>query len=219
MSNEISIREQVHTCYNCGNTGILKFKSSIQTEVIDGQADDENDISELIEHTNYFLFECPVCNYPIIIREYQYDIDPESFPEIRTIFPTPPLNGAGIPFEIQREFDAAVKTKGIDRSICLLSLRRVLEIVCKDKKASGKTLEQKIESLVISGILPAGLNDACWIIRQLGNTAAHGDKQIFSEHQTEQVISFVSVVIEYLYSLPVRIASLKNEIINRNSTP
>jgi len=88
-------------------------------------------------------------------------------------------------------------------------------MIAKDKNATGKTLEDKIESLVERKELPEMLNDACWIIRQLGNSAAHADDVKFHQYDVERVIEYVAVIIEYLYSLPKRLKDTKEKIMEK----
>lgn len=54
--------------------------------------------------------------------------------------------------------------------------------------------------------------DACWIIRKLGNEAAHGDNVHYFEYEVEQVITYVSEIINYLYCLPALTASMRQNI-------
>ena len=69
-----------------------------------------------------------------------------------------------------------------------------------------------IENMIERGILPEMYDDACWIIRQLGNSAAHADKKVFSMHQLDQTIEFVQNIINYLYTLPVKMKNLRDAI-------
>lgn len=104
--------------------------------------------------------------------------------------------------------------KNIDSAICLLSLRRVLEAICKDKGAVGKDLDTMVKDLIAKKLLPDMLDDACWIIRQLGNSAAHADEKVFYKHQVEQTTEFVKAIIDYLYVLPSEIGNLKSRVQN-----
>jgi hypothetical protein len=131
---------------------------------------------------------------------------------LTTVFPSVLINKTGVPAEIANAFDAAVKTKGIEPAICLLSLRRVLEMIAKNMDAKGETLEKKIEFLVEKKALPEMLNDACWIIRKMGNAAAHADDIKVHAYDVDKVIEYVAVIIEYLYSLPKRIKDAKAKI-------
>lgn len=210
----------VTTCYHCGNTGVLDYKSTVTWKVEDIKYDNYGNVTyyTIFEHIDWDFYECPVCHNPTLIRNYTFDavsfgnyVETES----KIVYPYPLINRVGVPQTIADAFDAAVKTKGIDSAICLLSLRRVLEMIAKDKGASGKTLEEKINNLVEKKVLPKMLNDACWIIRQLGNSAAHADDVKVYQNDVERVIEYVAVIIEYLYSLPKRIKDTKEKIMEK----
>lgn len=210
------IQGQVHTCFHCGNTGILKYLGKTRCEDSDIQYDETGEVVDyyLIEHENWYVFECPVCNKPVIIREYEFDAA-NLPPEINIAYPSISISPEGVPKEIYVAYEAAVKTKGIDLSICLISLRRVLEMICKDKGAEGSTLEKKIDDLIKKKIFPPMIGDACWIIRQMGNDAAHADKTIVYTYDVDQIIGYVATIIDYLYSLPCRVTKLKMKIQTR----
>lgn len=210
------IKQQVYTCFHCGNTGKMNYigKSGWKSEEI-GEDNYGNIYSyTLIEHEDWFVFECPVCHKLVIISEYIFDVA-DGKPERTIEYPTIAVPRLGVPREIFSAFESAVRTKGIDFSICLLSLRRVLEMICKDKEAVGKDLEKKIDDLIDKKILPPMIGDACWIIRQMGNEAAHADNVEVYAYDVEQVIGYVSTIIDYLYSMPYRVNQLKQKIQER----
>ena len=132
-------------------------------------------------------------------------------------YPTVAISKEGVPKDIYAAFESAIKTKGIDYAICLLSLRRVLEMICKDKGAVGNTLEQKNQSLVDKNIFTSTIDDACWIIRQLGNEAAHADKIEVYQNDIEQVIEYIALIIKYLYSMPYQVKIMKEQVKKRKS--
>lgn len=206
-------KDAVYTCYHCGNTGLLRYIGQTSWKNADMDIAPNGIVYNyfLIEHEDWNILECPVCHKPVVIREYTFDAN-DGIPEISIEFPKSPIHKDGVPGEIASAFESAVKTKGIDSAICLLSLRRVLEMICKDKGATGNNLEAKIKYLINEKALPEMFDDACWIIRKLGNEAAHADKAKFSDYDTEQVIDFLSTIIEYLYSVPVRIAKMKERL-------
>ena len=88
----------------------------------------------------------------------------------------------------------------------------VLEAICKDKGAKGNSLEKMIEDMIANKVLPEMFNDACWVIRQLGNSAAHADKRVYNAHQVEQTIGFMKDIINYLYTLPQQMKSLRSAV-------
>ena len=69
-----------------------------------------------------------------------------------------------------------------------------------------------ITDMINRGILPQMFDDACWIVRQLGNSAAHGDSAKFTVHQVDQTIDFMQNIINYLYSLPVKMRKMRSKI-------
>lgn len=212
------IRKRVHTCFHCGNTGLLKYIGKTHWENVNvGYDHNGNEICyDLIEHEDWHLFECPVCNKPVLISEYALDAIGEQ-PTYSVEFPTIAVSRDGVPKDIYTAFESAVKTKGIDYAICLLSLRRVLEMICKEKKAKGSTLEKKIDDLIEKKVLPPMIGEACWIIRQMGNDAAHADKVDVFAGEVDQVIGYVATIIDYLYSMPFRVGKMKKKIEDRKS--
>ena len=69
-----------------------------------------------------------------------------------------------------------------------------------------------IDDLIEKNILSPAFADACWIIRQMGNSAAHADKTTIYAYQVDQVIEYVSTIINYLYSMPFRVSKLKKKV-------
>ena len=213
-----SIKSQVHTCFHCGNTGLLKYIGKTHWEKADEAYDHNGEVIyyQLIEHEDWHLFECPVCHRPVLISEYAFDILDE--PSCCIVeYPKIAVSRDGVPKDIYTAYESAVKTKGIDHSICLLSLRRVLEMICKEKQAKGHNLEKKIEDLIEKKVLPPMIGEACWIIRQMGNDAAHADKVDVFAIEVDQVIGYVATIIDYLYSMPFRVSKMKQKIEDRKN--
>lgn len=215
---DIMKNDNVYFCSHCGNAGILNLITCIDTPYQHGHFGNMLlDIS--IDHKRWCIFQCPVCKNPTLISAYMsVNGHPINFAETTYEFPTTNVHFDGVPENIKTAFDSAIKTRGIDRAVCILSLRRTLEMICKEKGASGKDLKEKIDDLIKKKLLPEMMADACWIIRQSGNDAAHADDIIFTEREVEEIIEYVSTVINYLYSMPVRIAKLKRQIEERKQS-
>lgn len=204
-------------CYHCGNKGLLNIVGSNTHDFSVPLFDFGNIVGfESSEVVTWFLLSCPVCHQVSLFKKFEGDYVEESFEEI--IYPNKNVESIGVPKQIEAAFYAALKVKGIDTSICLMSLRSTLEAICKDKGAIGKDLDSKIKDLVDKKILPETLNDACWIIRQLGNDAAHADDVIYNEYEVEQVMGFLATIINYLYTMPQKISRLKTNIKEKKLT-
>lgn len=208
----------IYFCSHCGNSGILELIACFDTPYQRGIFGNPL-LEAAIDHKEWYLFQCPVCKNPTLVSKYMPAAGiPLNYSGVMYEFPATNVHYDGVPQKIKTAFDSAVKTKGIDRAICILSLRRTLEMICKDKDAKGKTLEEKINDLIAKKILPEMMSDACWIVRQSGNDAAHADDVIFTEREVDEIIEYVSVVINYLYSMPIRVARLKLQIEGRKNT-
>lgn len=101
--------------------------------------------------------------------------------------------------------------------MCLLAMRKTLEAICRDKNAKGNSLDIMVQDLIVEKILPESLEDACWIIRYLGNEAAHDNFVSIKQRDIEIVIGFMESIINYIYSQPKIIINLKNEILDRKN--
>ena len=138
----------VRFCSHCGNAGILNLITYIDTPYQRGNFGNPF-LDASIYQKRWFLFQCPVCKNPTIISEYiTADGQIINFSETAYEFPTTNVHFDGVPENIKTAFDSAIKTKGIDRAICILSLRRTLEMICKEKGANGRDLKEKIEDLI-----------------------------------------------------------------------
>lgn len=205
---------RLQTCYHCGNQGLMPIVHK-HTQDYGGPVFDEigNIVNcELEEHFDWILLSCPVCNKVTLYEEYDNELTRDYYTQSEVLYPKSSLDYIGVPENIKTAFESALKVKNIDTAICALSLRRVLEAICKDKGANGKNLEQMISDMINRQLLPQMFDDACWIVRQLGNSAAHGDNKHFSMHQVDQTIIFMQNIINYLYSLPIKMQQLRTAI-------
>lgn len=162
--------------------------------------------------SDWYLLRCPVCEQATL-----YEILGEPYFGRRSDncyvrYPTDNVDYLNVPSEIKSAFEAAKRTIGIDYGICLLSLRRTLEMICKFEGATGKTLDAKITNLVSDKKLPPMIEDILYIIRITGNDGAHADKIHMTDSQVRDVMNFVGTIINYLYSMPERVIRLKDSV-------
>lgn len=215
MSNNADYK--LLTCFHCGNTGNLNIEH-LHKHTFGGPIYDENNVVidyDPLEKYRWILVSCPVCHRVSLFEECDDDLYNETFSKY--LYPKVNMNLSAVPHNIKTAYEAALKVKNIDSAICLLSLRRVLEAICKDKNAVGNTLEQMIENLIESNAVPKMFEDAFWIIRNLGNSAAHADDRVFYSGQVEIVLRYMTTIIEYLYVLPESIKTTREALERENA--
>lgn len=143
------------------------------------------------------------------------DVDIENLtltPTITILYPDATVKEAGVPKNVRNSFEAALRIKHIEGTLCAIGIRRTLEMICKDKEASGRTLFNKLEDLSEKGILPPIVAGMATVIKDLGNAAAHGDDREFSEEVIESIIKFTHVILDYVYNLPDELSRIQNEL-------
>ena len=82
--------------------------------------------------------------------------------------------------------------------------RSALQIALRDKGAKGSNLNQEIESLAKSGVLPPIMKDWSDQVRELGNDSAHPEpgQPATDSRDAEDIVRFLDFLLEYLYTLP-----------------
>lgn len=112
-----------------------------------------------------------------------------------------------LPFEVKRIYDETHAALCNELPILAgIGIRALIETICKQKKATGKSLEQKIDNLVALGVLTQKGSEILHSMRILGNEAAHEVKP-----HSEETLNLAMDVVEHLladvYILP---ATTKN---------
>jgi len=209
---------KVILCLHCGNKTYMNMVSAHK----DHWGDDCTGIWSV---NLWCLYFCPVCskvtlehNYTFSENEYLDDYgNMRPITETTTLYPHSSSSEAGIPIGIRNSFEAAQKVRHIDGAICALSLRRTLEMVCKDKGETVGNLFTKLQNLSKKGVLPQILDRMASVLRELGNVAAHADDTV-NEFPTEFVpdlIEFTDIILNYLYVLPSKIQNIQSKINNQ----
>lgn len=203
----------IEECRFCGNrTKLNVVAEHLETnEIIYYNVSYDIEMEEWISDINWMIIKCCVCNNISIATDYTdknfIQMDQSSF---AIVYPQRTYSSYHMPKDIYKAYEVALKARYLDESLCMLSLRRALEIICKQEGEHSGKLVKKIENLAHKGILPSILKDASDIVRKLGNAAAHGDNVEFSENEVKQSIKFVETIIEYIYILPEKIKQLED---------
>ncbi len=208
MENHLTKNYILETCYHCGNKGLLIEESLY----LDKYYDYDENIPTFWYEDYYHILHCPVCHGVTLLKrstdQTMQNMDGSYDFSYKILYPDISTDNKGVPKNIVSAFESAKKVEKIDSSICALSLRKVLELICKDKKAQGNTLEKQIEDLVSKNILPTTFDDACKHIRLIGNEGAHDDHLSIPKSELKTLIEYLDSIINYLYIIPAKIKKL-----------
>lgn len=207
-----NVQEQkiIH-CLYCGNYTLMNLVGQHKEHW------DEGDCYIGVE--NHKMYACPICKAITLLgqvwQEKDGNITENSFYE-EIVYPMNTFHENGLPMNIKNAYESALKTRYVDSAICMIALRRTLEIICLEKDAQGRDLWHKIEDLSNRGILPKELKHASTITRTYGNMGAHDTEISISTLVLNQLIDFVRYILDYLYVLPVKLKVVQERLDNIN---
>ena len=139
------------------------------------------------------------------------------YDEKNILYPLSSVEGTSVPTKVKEAYEAALKTKSIDKYVCLMALRRTLELLLKDKGATKWSLKDKIEEVAEKGLLPDALKEASSLAKMLGDTAAHDKDMEIEQYDVEAMAEFIGFIIEYLYIVPDKINTYKERLDSKSS--
>tara|TARA_R110002111_G_scaffold186936_2_gene252679 strand:- start:1414 stop:1851 length:438 start_codon:yes stop_codon:yes gene_type:complete len=137
-------------------------------------------------------------------------MEPDEEIEYEILFPKDDKIPSGLPIKILNALKAAEKVKTIDVNAYAILLRRLLELVCLDRDASGDTLAQMLNDLAKKGEIPVKLVKVAKGLKDLGNVGAHASIGELSENETPIIKALTSAILEYIYSAP-KLAEIAEE--------
>lgn len=211
-------------CLHCGNTApmeIVAKHSNIHAESTPGPEEDET--FEWEEGELYRLLSCQGCGKVMLQRDYydsKYeDLFDEATPEAyTTLYPQPDTMPKVLPRKVKTEYDAAIAVKPISANAYAVLLGRVFDEVCEDRKASGKTLAERLADLATKGEIPRPLAEMAHGLRQLRNVGAHADLGTLSPHEIDLLDTILRAILEYLYRAPRLVEEVKKLLVARKPT-
>lgn len=218
MKNLDLPKQEVITCFHCGNETLMSQKGKYRWGSRDIECDDFSFFYE------YELFACPVCHRATLRETYgdetmvqpSYHGEMEWYDKKSILYPVNSIDSCSIPSKVKEAYEAALKIKGIDKNVCLMALRRTLELILKDKGATAWGLKNKIEEIAEKGLLPDTLKEASSLTKILGDSAAHDRDLEIDQYDVESMAEFVEYIIEYLYVVPDKINCYKERFGAKN---
>lgn len=204
--------QKVLQCLYCGNSTLMDLVGQHKYDWDEGDG-----------YYGYFLYQmfaCPVCGRVTFHQRY-WDVaqshycgngKEETNIDEEILYPINKFQTTLLPKDVKEAYEAALKTRNIDSAVCLIALRRTLEIICKEKNAAGRDLWHKIEDLSTRGVLPKELKHASNITKKYGNMGAHDAAIKVSASELNQIIEFVQYILDYLYVLPSKLNEIQTKM-------
>jgi hypothetical protein len=163
------------------------------------------------EGTLWELSLCPVCEGLNLRKAYWHEFaDP--LPDYEIVFPSSDKPILGLPLEINKAYQAALKIRNIDSNAFAVLLGRVLDKVCIDKKANGDSLHKRLLLLAEDGVIPQQLVDMAHQLRQLRNIGAHADLGELTPIEVPVLEDLCRAILEYVYTAPALIRQVQSRI-------
>ncbi len=197
-------------CGHCGNKADMKTVASyeaIQTHTIswDRLSDNTYDAGYIWE-----LALCPSCSG---INLRQVDVHWGAEPEIgmravRVVYPSVQKSFPSVPHDIDKAYQEALKVRHISINLFALSLRRVIEGVCLERGASGRSLYEQLNNLAERNEIPAQLVEVAQKLRLSGNIGAHFGKGELTFAEAEILDELCVAILEYIYVISGRLTKL-----------
>jgi hypothetical protein len=161
----------------------------------------------------YEILACPACYGVTVHRGYFNDQFPEEWEPV-VLYPIEAKKVDGLPPEIERAYAAASAVKGIEAHAFAVLVRRLLEMMCLDKGAQGKSLFEQLRYLAQRGVIPQQLIDIANGLRNFGNIGAHAAGAQLSENEVPVIDALCRAILEYVYGAP-HLVRLAQETLDR----
>lgn len=194
--------EEPISCQHCGNIAPMRQLGEVSDMIEEVEAENH----PAIAHGDIFqILKCPACKETTIRKYYWHDgyMEPgEYLPQFVNLYPAEKKAPQGMPSHIQSSYIAAEKVRNIDANAYGVLIRRLLELVCIDRKAVGRTLNDQLNDLASKGEIPTNLTEISHKLRILGNIGAHAGSGELNQGDLPILNTLSNAILEYVYSAP-----------------
>ena len=186
-------------CGHCGNTAPMPIVAShsgivLRREDGTGAPYEAGDMFELLK--------CPTCENPQLRKYFWDDMMDGSEVTFTTLYPSTTPELRGLPPSIAKAYESALRVKAVDANAFGVLLRRMLELVCIDRGANGRTLHEQLQDLATRGEIPKKLVHVAVNLKNFGNIGAHAGSGELTPAEIPILDSLSRAVLEYVYSAP-----------------
>jgi hypothetical protein len=189
---------------------------------------DEFETMQVIEPYTWVMYACGTCgglniygDYYGIYRSHGHDFFARTrlHPRASLLLPADYMMSPAdpIPTRIMKAYEDIWPLRHRTPTAFIGQIRRLLEFVCEDQCASGKSLFSKLSDLTSRGVLPGHFANITDLLRVVGNMGAHAEEDDLSVWDAELIDDFFRPVIDYVYIAPAKIQRMQQRLSMRTS--
>ncbi len=146
------------TCGGCGNKTLMSSRAEFERTEVYPYTNYMGNFEEGEEHTLYRIFSCPVCGNITLVESYWNDemeerMAEEFCEEDKILYPNIVDEYLDVPTKINNAFKSAVRSRYLDFTLCMIALRRTLEMICIDKGVTEGMLGKKLKEMESKGLM------------------------------------------------------------------
>jgi len=209
---------QIISCGHCNNLSRMEIIGNIFDNKAKKDPDPQFGYEPEWGHC-FDVLKCPACKKVNVVSYYWHE-GIEDVEEViyELLFPLNDKIPLGLPEIILNAFNAAEKVRTIDVNAYAILMRRLLELVCIDRKAKSGTLAQMLNDLSNKNEIPVKLVDVAKGLKDFGNLGAHAGIGKMSEKEIPILNALSKAILEYIYSAPylANIAEKKLKSLKKN---
>jgi hypothetical protein len=206
----------IFTCVHCGNKAPFEERAQYTNTVSVGEQPYTDEF-----YTTWKILQCVSC-FEVTVTETKsntIDEDPDGGWKVKTevLYPLTRPRVGQLPDKVQQAFEATLRVRYLDPSACAVLAGRTLEAICKEQKAEGQHLNDKLRELAKTGRIPQTLFDMAQQLKDIRNLAAHSDDgdEVTSD-DVPLILDFLDAIMEYLYHAPAKLAAVRTRLAKNN---
>ena len=199
-------------CGHCGNTTPMELAADFR-KVYEKKHIGESGYPEFYEEEIIWkLLLCPVCCNLTLLKGCNKDHYELDYSDYEVLYPTWGKPILGLPDDVALEYQSACIVRNVDSNAFGVLIGRVIDKVCIDRGAEGKTLFERLKSLTEKGEIPERLCEIAHNLRKLRNIAAHAELGKLTEAELPVLDDLCRAVLEYVYAAPKLIEQVEQRL-------